>query len=84
MQTPMIPICNGFYRFPLSRAVNSNSLIFDPPEVQIDLYSCYGNKNGRQIRVNIGIIPFWSKLETFDRAFNIEHKQIPKRCLNRL
>ena len=34
----MIPFCNGFYLFPLSRAVNSNSLIFDPSEVKIGLY----------------------------------------------
>ena len=26
---------NGFYLFPLSRAVNSNRLIFDPSEVEI-------------------------------------------------
>ena len=36
--TPMIPLCNGFYLFPLSRAVNSNSLIFDPSEFKIGLY----------------------------------------------
>ena len=34
----MIPLYNGFYLFPLSRAVNSNSLIFDPSEFKIDLY----------------------------------------------
>ena len=34
----MIPLCNGFYLFPLSRAVNSNSLIFDPSEFKIGLY----------------------------------------------
>ena len=34
----MIPFCNGFYLFPLSRAVNSNSLIFDPSEFKIGLY----------------------------------------------
>ena len=34
----MMPFCNGFYLFPLSRAVNSNSLIFDPSEVKIGLY----------------------------------------------
>ena len=33
----MIPLGNGFYLFPLSRAVNSNSLIFDPSEFKIDL-----------------------------------------------
>ena len=37
----MIPFCNGFYLFPLSRAVNSNSLIFDPSEVKIGLYIPY-------------------------------------------
>ena len=31
----MIPLCNGFYLFPLSRAVNSNSLIFDPSEFKL-------------------------------------------------
>ena len=36
----MIPLCNGFYLFPLSRAVNSNSLIFDPSEFKIGLYQC--------------------------------------------
>ena len=35
----MIPLCNGFYLFPLSRAVNSNSLIFDPSEFKIGLYA---------------------------------------------
>ena len=34
----MIPLYNGFYLFPLSRAVNSNSLIFDPSEFKIGLY----------------------------------------------
>ena len=34
----MIPLCNGFYLFPLSRAVNSNCLIFDPSEFKIGLY----------------------------------------------
>ena len=34
----MIPLCNGFYLFPLSRAVNSNSLIFGPSEFKIGLY----------------------------------------------
>ena len=34
----MTPLCNGFYLFPLSRAVNSNSLIFDPSEFKIGLY----------------------------------------------
>ena len=34
----MVPLYNGFYPFPLSRAVNSNSLIFDPSEFKIDLY----------------------------------------------
>ena len=42
---------------------------------------CYGNKNGRHNRLKIKKIPFWSKFETFDRAINIEHKQIPKRYL---
>ena len=32
--TPMIPLYNGFYLFPLSRAVNSNRLIFDPSELK--------------------------------------------------
>ena len=36
--TPMIPLYNGFYLFPLSRAVNSNRLIFDPSEFKIGLY----------------------------------------------
>ena len=36
--TPIIPLCNGFYLFPLSRAVISNSLIFDPSEFKIGLY----------------------------------------------
>ena len=34
----MIPLCNGFYLFPLSRAVNSNNLIFDPSEFKIGLF----------------------------------------------
>ena len=34
----MIRLYSGFYLFPLSRAVNSNNLIFDPSEVKIDLY----------------------------------------------
>ena len=33
--TPMIPLYNGFYLFPLSHAVNSNRLIFDPSEVEV-------------------------------------------------
>ena len=33
--TPMMPLYNGFYLFSLSRAVNSNRLIFDPSEVEI-------------------------------------------------
>ena len=33
--TPMIPLYNGFYLFPLLRAVNSNRLIFDPSDVEI-------------------------------------------------
>ena len=33
--TPMIPIYTGFYLFPLSRAVNSNCLIFNLSEVEI-------------------------------------------------
>ena len=37
--TPMIPLYNGFYLFPLSRAVNSNRLIFDPSEVEIHQYT---------------------------------------------
>ena len=36
--TPMKPLYNGFYLFPLSRAVNSNRLIFDPSEVEIHQY----------------------------------------------
>ena len=36
--TPMIPLYNCFYLFPLSRAVNSNHLIFDPSEVEIHQY----------------------------------------------
>ena len=37
--TPLIPLYNGFYMFPLSRAINSNRLIFDPSEVEIHQYS---------------------------------------------
>ena len=33
--TPMIPLYNGFYLFPLLHAVNSNRLIFDPSDVEI-------------------------------------------------
>ena len=38
--THMIPLYmyNGFYLFPLSRAINSNRLIFDPSEVEIHPY----------------------------------------------
>ena len=32
--TPKIPIYNCFYLFPLSRAINSSRLIFDPSEVE--------------------------------------------------
>ena len=35
--TPMVALYNGFYLFLLSRAVNSNRLIFDPSEVKIGL-----------------------------------------------
>ena len=31
-----------------------------------------------QNRLKIGNLPFWGKFETFDRAINIEHKEIPK------
>ena len=34
----MVPLYNGFYPFPLSRAVNLNSLIFDPSELKIVLF----------------------------------------------
>ena len=37
----MVPLYNGFYPFPLARAVNSNSLIFDRSEFKIDLYMFY-------------------------------------------
>ena len=40
-------------------------------------------KNRRQNRLKIGKLPFWSKFETFDRAINIEHEQIPKIYFNR-
>ena len=33
--THMVLLYNGFYLFPLSRAANSKSLIFDPSEVKI-------------------------------------------------
>ena len=36
--TLMIPLYNGFYLFPLSRAINSNHLIFDLSEVEIHQY----------------------------------------------
>ena len=36
--TPMMPLYNGFYLFPLSRAVNLNRLIFDPSEVEFHQY----------------------------------------------
>ena len=36
--TPMIPLYNVFYLFPLSHAINSNRLIFDPSEVEIHQY----------------------------------------------
>ena len=35
--TPMTQLSNGFYLFPLSRAVNSNRLIFDQSEIEIHL-----------------------------------------------
>ena len=38
--TPMVPLYNGFYLFPLSRAVSSNRLSFDPSEVEIHQYTC--------------------------------------------
>ena len=37
--SPMIQLYNGFYLFPLSHAVNSNRLIFDPSEVEIHQYT---------------------------------------------
>ena len=37
--TPMIPFYTGFCLFPLSHAVNSNRLIFDPSEVEIHQYN---------------------------------------------
>ena len=37
--TPLIPLYNGFNLFPLSCAINSNRLIFDPSEVEIHQYS---------------------------------------------
>ena len=36
--TPMTPLYNATYLFPLSRAVNSNRLLFDPSKVEIDQY----------------------------------------------
>ena len=36
--TPMIPLYNGFYLLPLSRAISWNRLIFDPSEVEIHQY----------------------------------------------
>ena len=36
--TPLRPLYNGFYLFPLSRAMNSNRQIFDPSEVEIHQY----------------------------------------------
>ena len=36
--TTMISLYNGFYLFHLSRAVNSNRLIFDTSEVEIHQY----------------------------------------------
>ena len=36
--TPMMLLYKGFYLFPLSRAVNSNRLIFDPSEAEIHQY----------------------------------------------
>ena len=29
--------------------------------------------------LKIGNLPFWGKFETFDRAINIEHKEIQKK-----
>ena len=46
-------------------------------------YRCYGYTNGCQNRLKIGKWPFWSNFKTFDREINIEHKQIPKRYINR-
>ena len=37
----MIPLYNGFYLFPLPRAVNSNRLIFYPSKVEIHHYYLY-------------------------------------------
>ena len=35
--TPMTQLSNGFYLFPLSRAANSNRLIFDQSEIEFHL-----------------------------------------------
>ena len=40
-------------------------------------------KNDHQNRLKIGNRLFWRKFETFYRAINIEHRQIPKRYFNR-
>ena len=48
-----------------------------------DFNGCYGNKNGRQNRLKIGKLQFWSKFETCYREINIEHKHIPKKYYNR-
>ena len=57
--TPMVPLYNGFYLFPLARAVNSNRLIFDPSEVEIHQYNCYHlTADVRQIMVfSLTVIP---------------------------
>ena len=48
--TPMIPLYNGFYLFPLSRAINSNRLIFDPSEVKIHQYWSIFTSDGSKVR----------------------------------
>ena len=52
-------------------------------DISLTFTVAMGTNNGRQNRLKIGDRPFWNKFETFDRAINIEHKQIPKLYFNR-
>ena len=56
----MIPLCNGFYLFPLSRAVNSNSLILDPSEFKIGLYNVFKNKYIYGAETHVCVCSIWS------------------------
>ena len=48
--TPIIPPYNCFYLFLLSRPVDSNRLIFDPSEVEINQYRAMFTLSGDNVQ----------------------------------